>query len=74
MPSEIKGILRPCDRMTMTHVSEITITIDDVEIPLKKLSFREPCSHPGCMSHVSHPCEGCGRIVGTLKEPDAPNP
>lgn len=21
----------------------------------------EPCSHPGCLSHVSHPCEGCGR-------------
>lgn len=23
-----------------------------------------PCSHPGCLSHVSHPCEGCGRIGG----------
>lgn len=23
-----------------------------------------PCSHPGCLSHVSHPCEGCGRIAG----------
>lgn len=22
------------------------------------------CSHPGCLSHVSHPCEGCGRIQG----------
>lgn len=22
----------------------------------------EPCSHPGCAHHVSHPCEGCGRI------------
>lgn len=21
-----------------------------------------PCSHPGCASHVTHPCEGCGRI------------
>ena len=21
----------------------------------------EPCSHKGCASHVSHPCEGCGR-------------
>ena len=20
-----------------------------------------PCSHPGCMSHSSHPCEECGR-------------
>lgn len=32
----------------------------------------EPCSHPGCLSHVSHPCEGCLRIAGlghVLKNP-----
>jgi hypothetical protein len=23
-----------------------------------------PCKHPGCLSHLSHPCEGCGRIGG----------
>ncbi len=23
-----------------------------------------PCAHLGCMSHVSHPCEGCGRKWG----------
>ncbi|HML56020.1 MAG TPA: hypothetical protein PKC79_18140 [Solidesulfovibrio magneticus] len=23
-----------------------------------------PCRHPGCFNHVSHPCEGCGRIAG----------
>ena len=23
-----------------------------------------PCDHPGCFSHVTHPCEGCGRIWG----------
>ena len=27
----------------------------------------EPCGHPGCLSHVSHPCEGCGRIGGYKK-------
>jgi hypothetical protein len=26
--------------------------------------FNEPCDHPGCKSHVSHPCEGCGRRWG----------
>lgn len=25
----------------------------------------ESCGHPGCLSHVSHPCEGCGRQRGT---------
>jgi hypothetical protein len=24
----------------------------------------EPCEHPGCLSHISHPCEGCGRVAG----------
>jgi len=24
----------------------------------------EPCKHSGCLSHVSHPCEECGRIAG----------
>ena len=26
----------------------------------------EPCSHAGCLSHITHPCEGCGRIAGGL--------
>lgn len=27
----------------------------------KKIKDGEPCGHPGCCSHVSHPCERCGR-------------
>lgn len=23
-----------------------------------------PCGHAGCLSHLSHPCEGCGRFGG----------
>ena len=30
----------------------------------KKIPDGEPCDHPGCLSHISHPCEGCGRIGG----------
>lgn len=33
---------------------------------LKALNEAEPCDHPGCMSHVSHPCEGCGKKWGNL--------
>ena len=22
----------------------------------------QPCPHPGCFHHLSHPCEVCGRI------------
>jgi len=24
----------------------------------------QPCQHPGCLCHLTHPCEGCGRILG----------
>jgi hypothetical protein len=30
-----------------------------------RFTFRpEPCKHPGCLSHVTHPCEECGRQWG----------
>lgn len=33
----------------------------------------DPCNHPGCLSHRSHPCEGCGRIGGiTGAQPEPP--
>jgi len=28
----------------------------------------EPCKHVGCLSHRTHPCEGCGRIEGKYPE------
>lgn len=34
----------------------------------KKLRTGEPCDHPGCLSHVTHPCEGCGRIAGKMQQ------
>lgn len=35
-------------------------------VPSDKKILRdgEPCGHHGCLKHISHPCEGCGRIVG----------
>jgi len=34
----------------------------------KVKSFEDgiPCSNPGCLSHVKHPCEECGRIWESL--------
>lgn len=37
----------------------------DGEIP-RQLKDGEACDHPGCLCHVSHPCEGCGRIAGSV--------
>lgn len=31
---------------------------------MEELKEFEPCDHPGCLNHVTHPCEGCGRIGG----------
>jgi hypothetical protein len=29
-----------------------------------------PCGHLGCVNHVTHPCEECGRIGGENPLPD----
>ena len=31
---------------------------------LESLPDGVPCDHLGCLSHISHPCEVCGRIGG----------
>jgi len=38
--------------------------MSDNAITPAELRDGEPCKHPGCLSHYSHPCEGCGRIRG----------
>ena len=34
----------------------------EIRFEPKYLEDGVQCSHPGCIAHVSHPCEGCGRI------------
>lgn len=38
----------------------------DLHFTFNRTRFDEgvPCEHPGCLHHVSHPCEGCGRVAG----------
>lgn len=42
------------------------IYIDDNNLSIEKALLRdgEPCGHRGCLSHITHPCECCGRIAG----------
>jgi len=44
---------------------------DTAPIPRKRRHLREgePCAHPGCLHHRSHPCDGCGRIAGRSPSP-----
>jgi hypothetical protein len=51
----VKGFYDP--KTGETHIQEATY------------SPGEPCRHPGCLSHVTHPCEGCGRIAGQEIKP-----
>jgi len=36
---------------------------DFTSLPIRFKSG-QPCNHKGCLSHKTHPCEGCGRIEG----------
>lgn len=38
--------------------------IDKVGCARYVIKDGEPCNHTGCLNHISHPCEGCGRIGG----------
>ena len=35
----------------------------------KTLKEGQGCGHPGCLNHISHPCEGCGRVGGRKQDP-----
>ena len=45
------------------------IQLTDSPRSRRPLRDGDPCDHPGCLSHISHPCEGCGRIGGRRHEP-----
>ena len=36
----------------MEHLTDVSIVYAD----------GVPCGHAGCRHHLSHPCEGCGRV------------
>lgn len=36
--------------------------MNDIHSQLRDLKPNQPCGHPGCCAHRTHPCEGCGRI------------
>lgn len=40
---------------------------------MRKYKDGEPCGHPGCLNHVTHPCEGCGRVAGRRPQEDPRN-
>ncbi|HSW50567.1 MAG TPA: hypothetical protein VLH09_10350 [Bryobacteraceae bacterium] len=57
----------PVELSTMNFTGELT-----QDPSSSQLQDGQPCSHRGCLSHVSHPCEGCGRVAGKGQDLDAP--
>lgn len=48
------------------HVADLKVSdlLTKQPITPDQLKPGEPCDHPGCLQHRTHPCEGCGRIAG----------
>ena len=51
-----------CGLELSKHLISTDCPVSDVDEPAEPLKDGEPCSHPGCSGHFSHPCEVCGRI------------
>jgi hypothetical protein len=67
------GILDEEIGMAVTHWMPMPEAPKEKELQIHKLRVGEPCSHRGCLNHISHPCEGCGRIAGGLMDkPETP--
>lgn len=49
------------DFQTLDRIVE---TMDCMPLQVERHRDGKPCGHPGCLNHVSHPCEGCGRVAG----------
>ena len=46
------------------HWNPIVAIFDIKDILLTFYDSGHPCPHPGCLHHVTHACEGCGRFNG----------
>ena len=52
-----------CDNMP--HLKMAHAGAEYTEVALTQyIPPGEACGHPGCLNHIGHPCEKCGRIKG----------
>lgn len=38
--------------------------VKNTSVVLRVIQDGEPCPHTGCVRHITHPCEVCGRTGG----------
>jgi hypothetical protein len=61
-PEECDGRIRH-DLIKCVDVDELKDLIDEMIGEIRK-----PCEHTGCYNHITHPCEGCGRVRGQITQ------
>lgn len=55
-------------------VKAVQAKLLELESLRRQLAERgEPCYHKGCLSLVTHPCEGCGRVAGRSPQNEGTN-
>ena len=62
---EETGYITTCEDKPSERWHEVALSDDAVlryVVGGDVLRDGDPCSHPGCLRHVSHPCEECGSI------------
>lgn len=52
-----------CDWYKLEGAVAVVQAIRNLDSP-SGLPDGAPCGHRGCLSHIGHPCEGCGRVGG----------
>ena len=63
LPPSVEGVRQWLVMGLDPSMSRTGYALMHVSIPPDSLEG-QPCSHPGCFGHVSHPCEMCGRVAG----------
>jgi len=67
IPNDIEELANYADKNVMlsNHFTNAVEWIQkDLIAELSKQ--KQPCNHIGCYNHETHPCEGCGRILGQI--------
>lgn len=61
----IQQIKMLCNKFPENISERFIFRHDEILYTDREVKFHsgEPCNHPGCAAHKSHPCEGCGRIA-----------
>jgi len=64
--SQIDDVIKLSDVLEITSGYKEDIISAYRKTLITLLEQKPPCSHPGCYNHITHPCEGCGRMQGRM--------